>query len=501
MKKGKIISICVFVAIMTSVISCTGLKQGVRMRGSILDNDKMVLDEDTFDIVEQMNDSMLIVSERSEKRAQYSYLINKKSNGFYYMLIKARSIYPIENTKDLVLLDDDEVYDINKGCKCCRIPYHCDYGFWYLGRMDNLIAFSCPDTIFFSDGKCLGLRKSAYCLPTGEDGRIILKYGAQSIKVYPSELYKYSVAHKQKADTSYVRFSKRYFVQPRTNYESAEAGYSVEVDIPIGNSSASRSIRNWIMESVKDEAFELLGYRNIVPVANCRNVKETMSSLDSYGLLWEKLLRNDYQDGDTLIVRLFSDIEIRKVVDNADFVTYYFYACPYTGGLHEMPRSYYITYDKKRNQFLTTENAIKSSEINNVRNLTLKYLKVIYDENLGEESSFEDFTKAVFTFHCPFVDMADLEGLPASLLEHQYICDDMAGWDDVTTAPFTNSTFPLPHFAILPEGVVFTYHPYQIDCFAAGEYHVILPFDEISQYLRYGYSKGNGQLGLEYFFK
>lgn len=79
MKKGKIISICVFVAIMTSVISCTGLKQGVGMRGSILDNDKMVLDEDTFDIVEQMNDSMLIVSERSEKRAQYSYLINKNT--------------------------------------------------------------------------------------------------------------------------------------------------------------------------------------------------------------------------------------------------------------------------------------------------------------------------------------------------------------------------------------------------------------------------------------
>jgi hypothetical protein len=31
----------------------------------------------------------------------------------------------------------------------------------------------------------------------------------------------------------------------------------------------------------------------------------------------------------------------------------------------------------------------------------------------------------------------------------------------------------LTHFAVLPEGIVLTYHPYQIDCFAAGEYHAV----------------------------
>lgn len=501
MKKKKYISVCALIFLMVSAISCTGLKQGVGVRGFVLDDDNMLLDGDTFSIVGKINDSLLIVSDSYEKKEQYSYLINKKSNGFYYMQLKANSISLIDNTQNYVILDENELYDIEQQNMCCRIPYQCDYGFCFLGKKDNIVVLSCPDTIFFSDGKCIGLKKSACCLPAGEDGMMTLKHGAQVMKVYPSDLYEYCVSGKQKKDTSYSRFSKKYFVQPRTKYESVEAGYSVDIDIPTGNSLADQSIRKWIMESVKDEAFELLECRNIVPVANCRNVKETMSSFDSYGSLWEKLLRNDYQDGDTLIVRLFSDIEIRKVVDNADFATYYFYACPYTGGLHEMPRSYYITYDKKRNQFLTTENAIKSSETNNVRNLALKYLKVIYDENLGEESSFEDFTKSVFTFHCPFMDMADLDGLPASLLEHQYICDGMAGWDYVTTAPFKSSTFPLPHFAVLPEGIVFTYHPYQIDCFAAGEYHVVLPFDEISQYLRYGCSKDSRHMDLEYFLE
>lgn len=468
MKKNRFFCFCLLIVIIVSSVSCTGLKKGVGVRGSVLGDDSIVLDGDTFNIVGQINDSMLIVGDSYTKGGQYNYLINKKPNGFYYVLIKANTISQIDNTQDFVLLDDDEVYDIKRDCKCCRIPYHCDYGFWYLGRMNDTIVFSCPDTVFFSDGKCIALKKSTYCLSAGQDGKITLKHGAQSRKVDPSELYKFSMPHKQYTDTSYVRFMKKYFVQPRTKYESVNAGYSLDIDIPAGNSLSDKSIRKWITESVKDEVFELLECRDLVPVANCRNVKEMINSLDSYGTLWEKFLRNDYQDGDTLVVSLFSNIEIRKVIDNADFETYYFYACPYNGGLHEMPRSYYITYDKKRNEFLTSENALKSSEINHVRSLALKYLKVIYDENMGEESSFEDFTNVVFTFHCPLVDMSELQGLPPSLLEHQYVCDGMAGWDNVTTAPFTNNTFPLPHFAILPEGIVFTYHPYQIDYASSG---------------------------------
>ena len=52
-----------------------------------------------------------------------------------------------------------------------------------------------------------------------------------------------------------------------------------------------------------------------------------------------------------------------------------------------------------------------------------------------------------------------------------------------------NKDFPLTHFAVLSEGIVLTYHPYQIDCFAAGEYHAVIPFKEANKCLMFDYSK------------
>lgn len=49
--------------------------------------------------------------------------------------------------------------------------------------------------------------------------------------------------------------------------------------------------------------------------------------------------------------------------------------------------------------------------------------------------------------------------------------------------------FPLTHFAVLPEGIVLMYHPYQIDCFAAGEYHAVIPFKDANRCLMFDYSK------------
>ncbi|MFW5523200.1 MAG: RsiV family protein, partial [Segatella copri] len=63
------------------------------------------------------------------------------------------------------------------------------------------------------------------------------------------------------------------------------------------------------------------------------------------------------------------------------------------------------------------------------------------------------------------------------------------GWTGYTEKAFTEKDFPLTHFAVLPEGIVLTYHPYQIDCFAAGEYHAVIPFKEANRCLMFDYSK------------
>lgn len=67
--------------------------------------------------------------------------------------------------------------------------------------------------------------------------------------------------------------------------------------------------------------------------------------------------------------------------------------------------------------------------------------------------------------------------------------------------PYNISDFPLPHFAILPEGAVLTYHPYQIDCFASGEYYAVTPLKDITQYLQCEYKQDTSPLRLHRFIK
>ena len=183
------------------------------------------------------------------------------------------------------------------------------------------------------------------------------------------------------------------------------------------------------------------------------------------------------------------DIRVRKVADCNDYTTYYYRANLYNGGLHDLPREYYITYDKRRSGLLDVGNSVKPSQMQYFRHLVLESLKKEYDFCYERESSWEDFTHCIFSFLCPMVDTSGMDEVMQSLLVHNYSCDEWAGWKGFNEKPFTEKNFPLTHFAVLPEGIVLTYHPYQIDCFAAGEYHAVIPFKEANKYLVFDYSK------------
>lgn len=80
-----------------------------------------------------------------------------------------------------------------------------------------------------------------------------------------------------------------------------------------------------------------------------------------------------------------------------------------------------------------------------------------------------------FSFHTPIFD-EEVDDVWNSLLVHEYECDEWSGWETAIKEKFSIANFPLSHFALLPEGIVVTYHPYQIDCYGAGEYHAVVPY-------------------------
>lgn len=69
-----------------------------------------------------------------------------------------------------------------------------------------------------------------------------------------------------------------------------------------------------------------------------------------------------------------------------------------------------------------------------------------------------------------------------------YPCGD---WSDnkSETIPKDKGLIPLQHIAILPQGIVVSYHPYQIGAFSEGDYHILVPFKNIGEYLLQDYSK------------
>ena len=112
-----------------------------------------------------------------------------------------------------------------------------------------------------------------------------------------------------------------------------------------------------------------------------------LHSLDEYGVLWEKLCRAEFQIEDTLEVRMTCDIRVRKVADCNDYTTYHYRASLYNGGLHDLPREYYITYDKRRSGLLDVGNSVKPSQMQYFRHLVLESLKKEYDFCYERESS------------------------------------------------------------------------------------------------------------------
>lgn len=482
MKKALKLIICSMILLTTA--SCNGLTAGVGIRGIVCGEDLMTLDGDTFRIQERIDDSLLIVCHHPEEDNGRHYLIKREKNGFYYIQQEGNTISAIDNTQEFVCVDDKIVYNI-KAETSFSVP--CDGSYlYYLGQWKGKVAFTNQDSICFSDGKCIALQEDAFCKTSDIKGDVVLGMGARRLQVPIEKLYQYN--HKTiSTERDVVRLTKKYFIQPRNQYESVEAGFDVDLDIPKGTADCDNAIREWMVYSIKDDAFSLLGFHEEVPVGNSGSVRDMESSLDTYGMFWEKLCRSCFQEEDTLVLRMTCNVKSRRIADCDDYMTYYYCSSIYDGGLHEMPKSYYITYDKKRKMLVTASNTVKTTMIKQFREEALRRIKLQYDENNDGTSDWNAFLQSVFSFHCPMFDMSGLDETTRSLLKHEYVCDEWSGWGHTGNDAFTLDNFPLPHLAVLPEGFVLSYHPYQIDSFMSGEYHVLIPFERISHCLQFRY--------------
>lgn len=130
----------------------------------------------------------------------------------------------------------------------------------------------------------------------------------------------------------------------------------------------------------------------------------------------------------------------------------------YLGGAHGMPYCYYLTLSEKTDALVGLTDIFKEESLGAVFALV--------GEKLASRPSAPDAGDEVWQ---PVAELG--EQSPTSPLVIAHAIESYGG-----------KLYPRP--AVTPCGILFSYAPYEKDCYAAGTVEIMLPYEEIGQYLK-----------------
>ena len=157
-----------------------------------------------------------------------------------------------------------------------------------------------------------------------------------------------------------------------------------------------------------------------------------------------------------------SDLALKIHIINPEFVTFGVYKYDREGTGHGMYTETFHSFDIESGQELDNDDIFKPGTLGNVRTI----LYGVMSKNERYTSSYqgvetaEDVRERIDGWRkpCPV-----LEGTEFEESEREEI--------------------PLPQAALTNTGLVFSFQPYEIDCWAAGAYHFIVPYKRLMPYL------------------
>ncbi|MBQ9640185.1 MAG: DUF3298 domain-containing protein [Bacteroidaceae bacterium] len=158
----------------------------------------------------------------------------------------------------------------------------------------------------------------------------------------------------------------------------------------------------------------------------------------------------EYEDND-FMPALFCDIDMRAVVSTERFVTYQKYAHNYEGGIHGFYVEMLISYDPVHEQEIDWDYLFLPQSRSKVWGLIVSTAK---NDPHFVESKGKLSTKEARRY---FLEKDENGNLTA-----RYISVDLG---------------------LGPDGVVFSFQPYSICCFAAGTFHFTVPYEKLEPYL------------------
>lgn len=155
----------------------------------------------------------------------------------------------------------------------------------------------------------------------------------------------------------------------------------------------------------------------------------------------ENRMHQTYVDTDSLNV-----VPVWQSDDNS-YTTYRIKTFFYHGGAHPLYKDFYLTFDNRKHRMLSSNDIFKAGSMQDViRRLKMKAggrSVFCYEEIEDQEDAMEPISPR---------------------------------WEHY-------QTHYIPRPALTNQGVVFSYQRYEIDAFAAGEFHFILPYEEVKNLL------------------
>ena len=225
--------------------------------------------------------------------------------------------------------------------------------------------------------------------------------------------------------------------QISTEQVSADAAFAVK-PITIEDSTETNSVHfkySIDFPQKGSEALTSLVKKTIFNVLNDSTTNEfTIENLENIGKKYVAASTADIEELGFEDREISYDLsgEIRLAENTGKYLTYHVNDYNYAGGAHGMPRNFYITFDKENNQRMDWNN--------------------IFPED----------------------NRQDLEAIIMAAIVEQYYEGETPQWGE-----YFQFALPAQAPAFTAEGLIFTYYPYEIDCYAAGLPKCVIPYNEV----------------------
>lgn len=260
-----------------------------------------------------------------------------------------------------------------------------------------------------------------------------------------------------------VKETKRYhkdFFSPVGNH----VVYGFEVDFQSENSKQSTVVNNWLVsiinksltceETLPDETALHIGYSK----HNYNHWKYKGKSND-YKKIAEfasdryfALKRIEYGDSACdYPYALFFALSLRKSFETENIVSYQKYSHEYNGGAHGYYTESIVSLDKKNNEEITWDYLFTPGSRKQVMSIFYDIVKNDKDYQYWENTESIKIIREHFE-----------SSLDAALCDGELV---------------------LPQPGLSEEGIVFSFQPYAISCFAAGVFHFTIPYKLVMPYL------------------